>query len=148
MKLGPLNKPDKRNKAVKSLYKSTIWSCMKDFCHYTPSCYLEMLDKLQKEICRVVGPLHATSFALEPFAHCQNITSWSLFYRYYFSRYSSELAQLVPLPYSRVRSTNCRHRLDDFSVTICRCYKDVKDHLAQLELEILSPESAFLWPMI
>ena len=66
MKLGSLNKPDKRNKAVKILYKSTIWSCMREFCHYTPSCYLEMLDKLQKWICTVVGPLHATSLPLHP----------------------------------------------------------------------------------
>ena len=98
-----------------------------------------MLGRLQKRICRVVGPLLATSLALEPFAYCRNITSLSLFYRYYFRRYSSELAQLVPLPYPRVRSTNYRHRLDDFSVTVCRYYKDVKNDLAHLELEILSP---------
>ena len=33
------------------LYKSTIWSCMECYCHVlagAPSCYLEMLDKLQK----------------------------------------------------------------------------------------------------
>ena len=38
---------------------------------------------------------------------------------------SSELAQLVPLPYSRGRSTRYSDRLHDFSVTIPRCYKDV-----------------------
>ena len=33
------------------LYKSTIWLCMKHSCHVwasVPSCYLELLDKLQK----------------------------------------------------------------------------------------------------
>ena len=82
-----------------------------------PNCYLELLDKLQKRICRTAGPSLAAS--LEPF------TSLSLFYRYYFGRCSSELAQLVPLPFSRGRSTRYSDRLHDFSVTIPRCYKDV-----------------------
>ena len=41
------------------LYKSTIHRCMEYCCHVwagAPSCYLELLDKLQKWICRVVGP--------------------------------------------------------------------------------------------
>ena len=63
-----------------------------------PGCYLELLDKLQKRICRTVGPSLATS--LEPLAHCRNVTSISLFGRYYFGRCSSELAQLVQLPFS------------------------------------------------
>ena len=57
--------------------------------------------------------------------HRRNVASLSLFYRYYFGRCSFELAQLVPLPYSRGRSTCYSDRLDDFSVTIPRCYKDV-----------------------
>ena len=80
------------------LYKSTIHPCIEYCCHVSagaPSCYLKLLDKLQKWICRTVGPSHATS--LEPLAHCQNVASLGLFYRYYFGRCSSELAQLVPL---------------------------------------------------
>ena len=80
------------------LYKSTIQSCM-EYCCYVwagaPSCLLELLDKLQKQICRTVIPSLAVS--LEPLAHHQNLTSVSLFYRYYFGRCSSEMAQLVPL---------------------------------------------------
>ena len=72
---------------------------------------------------RTVGPSLATF--LEPLAHRRNIASLSLFYRYYFSRCSSELAQLVPLPFSRRRSTRYSNRSHDFSVTIHRCYKDV-----------------------
>ena len=53
------------------------------------------------------------------------VASLSLFYRYFFGRCSSELAQLVPLPFSRWRSTRYSDRLHDFSVTIPRCYKDV-----------------------
>ena len=88
-----------------------------------PSWYLKLLDKLQKRICRTVGPFLAAS--LEPLAHRRNVASSSLFYRHYFGRCSSELAQLVPLPYSQGRSTRYSDILHDFSVTIPRCYKDV-----------------------
>ena len=83
------------------LCKSTIRPCMEYCCHVwagAPSCYLEFLDKLQKWICRTAGPSLAAS--LEPLDHYQNLASLSLFYRYYFGRCSSELVQLVPLPYS------------------------------------------------
>ena len=93
------------------LYKSTIRPCMEYCCHVwagAPSCYLELLDKLQKQICKAVGPSLAAS--LEPLVHCRNVASLSLFYRYYFGRCSSELAQLVPLPYSRGRSTRYSDR--------------------------------------
>ena len=72
------------------LYKSTIHSCMQYCCHAwagAPSCYLELLDKLRKQICRTVGPYFAAS--LEPLADCGNVTNLSLFYRYYFDRCSS-----------------------------------------------------------
>ena len=108
------------------LYKSTICQCMEYCCHVwagAPSCYLELLDKLQKRICRTVGPSLAAS--IEPLAHCWNVASWSLFYGYYFGRCSSELAQLVLLPFSWGRSTCYFDRMHDFSVTITRCYKDV-----------------------
>ena len=62
--------------------------------------------------------------SLDILAHRGNLASLSLFYRYYFGRCSSELAQLVALPYSRSSSTCYCNRLHDFSVTIPRCYKD------------------------
>ena len=80
------------------LYKSAIHPSMEYCCHVwagAPNCYLELLDKLQKRICRTVGPSLAAS--LEPLAHRQNVASLSLFYRYCFGRCSSELAQLVSL---------------------------------------------------
>ena len=52
-------------------YKSTIQLCREYCCCIwagIPSCYLELLDKLQKWICRTVGLSLATS--LEPLAHC------------------------------------------------------------------------------
>ena len=121
------------------LYKSTIQSCMEYFCHAwagAPSCYLELLDKLQKPIYNTVGPSVAAS--LEALAHRQNVPSLSLFYRYYFGRCSSELAQLVPLLYSSGRSTRYSDRLHDFSVTIPRCYKAVY-------VKSFFPRTARLW---
>ena len=99
-----------------------VWNC----CHVwagAPSCYLELLDKLQKRIWRTVGP--SLTASLEPLTHRRNVARLSLFYRYYFGRCSSELAHLVLLPYSLRRSTRYFDRLHDFSVTIPRCYKDV-----------------------
>ena len=100
--------------------------CMEYCCHVwagAPSCHLELLDKLQKRICRKVGPSLAAF--LEPLAHGRNVVSLSVFYRSYFGRCSSELAQPIPLPSSRGRSTRYSDRLHDFSVTIPRCDKDV-----------------------
>ena len=57
---------------------------------------------------------------------------------YYFGRCSSELAELVPLPYSQGRSTWYSDRLHDFSVTILRCYKDVY-------VNSFLPRTARLW---
>ena len=108
------------------LYKSTIWPCMEYFCHVwagAPNCYLDLLDKLKKQICRTVGLSLAAS--CEPLAHSWNVTALSLFYRYCFGRCSSVLAQLVPLPYFCGRSTHYSDRLHDFCVTIPRCYNDV-----------------------
>ena len=51
------------------LYKSTIRPCMEYCCHVwagTPSCYLEMLDIVQKRICRTIFHL---LLLLNPFAH-------------------------------------------------------------------------------
>ena len=41
-----------------------------------PSCYLELLGKLQKWICSTIGP--SLTVSLEPLAHHQNVASLSL----------------------------------------------------------------------
>ena len=95
---------------------------MEFYCHVwadAPSCYLDLLDKLQKRICKTVGPSFAAS--LEPLAHHRNVATLILFYRYYFGRCSSGLALLVPLPYSRGRYPRYSDRLYEFFVTIPRC---------------------------
>ena len=107
------------------LYKSTIWPCMVYSCHVwavAPSCYLELFDKLQKKICRTVGP--SLAIFLKPLAHW-NLASLSFFYRYYFGRCWSKLAELVSRCYSWGRSTGYSDRVYDFSITIPRFYKDV-----------------------
>ena len=51
------------------LYKFIIHPCMEYCCHIctgAPSCYLELLDKLQKRICRIPSLVAC----LEPLAHC------------------------------------------------------------------------------
>ena len=93
-----------------------VWAC-------TPSCYLELLYKLQTLICMTVDPSLAAS--LELLAPRWSLASLTFPYRYYFGRCSSELAHLVPLPYSQGRSTRYSDRLHDFPVNIPRCYKDV-----------------------
>ena len=104
----------------------SIRPCMEYCCHVwagAPSCYLELLDKLQKWICRTASLLLAAS--LEPQAYHWNVGSVIPLYRYYFGTCSSELTKLVPLPYSWGRSTHYSDRLHDFSVAIPRCYKYV-----------------------
>ena len=67
------------------LYKFTIRPCMGYCCQVwagTPSWLLELLNKLQKRICRTIHPSLAESLELLP--HCQNVASLSLIYRYYF----------------------------------------------------------------
>ena len=62
------------------LYKSTIQPCMEYCCHVwagAPKCYLELLDKLQKRICRIFGP--SLGVSLEPLAHRRNVASLSLY---------------------------------------------------------------------
>ena len=65
------------------LYKSTILPCMKHCCNTwagAPSFYLEMLDKLQKQLYRPVGPSLGAS--PEPLVHHQNVASLGLSYTF------------------------------------------------------------------
>ena len=78
---------------------------------------------------RTVGPSFAAS--LVPLADQQNVASLTLFYRFFFGRCSSELAQLVLLPYSLGRSTCYSDRLHNFSVTllgVVRCQQFLSLH--------------------
>ena len=63
---------------------------------------------------KVLSPEVQLAATLEPLAYCQSVASLSLFYRYFFERCSSELAQLVPLPYFGGRSTHYSDIFHDF----------------------------------
>ena len=123
------------------LCKSTIRPCIEYCCHVwagVPSWSLELLNKLQKRICRTVGPSLAA--CLEPLTHHRNVASLSLFYRHYFGSCSSEQTQLVPLSFLRGRSTRYSDRLHDFSVPflyITRMSISSVSFLAQLDSGIL-----------
>ena len=116
---------------------------MEYYCHVwdgAPSYYLDLLDKLQKRISRIVGPSLAAS--LKPLAHRRNVASLSLFYMYYLGRCSSELAQLVPLPFSRGTSRllvilmDCMIFLSPF-IDVTRMSMSTVFFLAQLNSRIL-----------
>ena len=51
------------HESIKQLY-------MEDYCQAdSRSCYLDMLDKLKKRVCKTVGPILAAS--LEPLPNCK-----------------------------------------------------------------------------
>ena len=86
---------------------------MRYFWAAASSCYLDMLDKLQKRVYKNVGPSLAPS--PDPLTYRRNVASISLFFqRCYFSRNSFELTELVPLPHTRGRFTHYSNRLHDF----------------------------------
>ena len=104
------------------LYKSTIRPCIEYCCHVwsgAGKCYLNLLDKLQRHICKAIGP--EVSASLQSLTHHRDAASLSLFYRYYFSRCSSEFSELVALPHVCGCSTRYSNRLHDFVVAIL-CY--------------------------
>ena len=106
-------------------------------CHVwadTPGYNLELLDKLQKWICRNASPSLAAP--LEPLAHRRNVSSLSVFYRYYFRICLSELAEPVPLLYSRGRSTRYSDRLHDLPslfLNVTRMLMSIVSFLTQLD---------------
>ena len=107
--------------------EETWWHC---FCIFHSSFFTDFCHSTNRnQICSVSE--HVLS-------HRRNVASLTLFYRYYFGRCSSELTQLVPLHFSRERSTRYSDRLHDFSVTIPKCYKHVY-------VDSFVPHTARLW---
>ena len=63
------------------LSKSTFWPYVEYCCRiWAHNCYLNMLDKVQKQKCRTVDPSNVAS--LNPKTHCQNVARSSLLSRY------------------------------------------------------------------
>ena len=65
-------------------------------CYFHPwarahSCYLNMLEKLQKRVFRAVSPTLTSS--LELLGRCWNVATMSFSYRHYFDRCPSSLVE-------------------------------------------------------
>ena len=102
------------------LYKCTIRPCTEYCCHIwtgTPSCFLNKLDKLQKDV--------QGCWSLESLTYRWNVASLDLFFRYHFGRFPPNMTELIPLPYSLGRSTRYSNRLHEFSVVITILHKGV-----------------------
>ena len=98
--------------------------CMEYSCHVwevVPCwCWIKTdLWDCRSETCCLFWTLSSSS-------KCSQLKSFLL--TYYFGRCTSELDELVPLPPSHNRSTPHSNRLNDFSVTILRCYKNDFDN--------------------
>ena len=88
------------------LYQATIWPWTEYCCQIRAVAHCicsETLDERQKRVCRTAGLL--LSGPLELSAHHQNVTSWTLFYSYYFGQCSFKLVELIPNPHSSGRYT-------------------------------------------
>ena len=126
--------------------KSMVQPCM-EYCYVwagAPSCYLELLDKLQN--CRTVSSSLTTS--VEPLGHRQNIASLSLFYRYYFGRcWLNWIHFLILEGGLLVILLDCMTFLSPF-LGVTRVFMSTVSFLGQLDSGILCLWNAFLWPMI
>ena len=127
--------------------------CCHFCCHIwagAPSCYLDVLDKLQKRICSTASsPTLAASF--EPLVHRRNKASLSIFNRYYLVDIRLNWLNWLLIPYSRGSSLviliDCLISLSPF-LDVTRMYMSTVSFLAQLDPEILYLRNAFFWPMI
>ena len=87
-----------------------------------PSCFLEFLGKLKKQICRTVGPSLAAS--LEPLDHRRNVASLVFSIGITLVDVIQNWLNWFCFPFLQGRSTHYSDRLHDFSVNNPRCYKD------------------------
>ena len=130
------------------LYKSTIRPCMENCCHVSagaPSCYLICWISYKSEHAGLLV-LYLLS-VLNPWLVVEMQPALSLFCRYYFGRCSSELAELVSLPYSGGRSTPYSDRLHDFLspfLDVTSMSMSIVSLLAQLGSGIFCLQNAFL----
>jgi len=79
------------------LYKATIRPCMEYCCHIWAGASresLNLLDRIQKRISTIVGPIFSSR--LQSLSHRRNVSSLSLFYKYFHGHCSNELSLLMP----------------------------------------------------
>ena len=80
---------------------------------------LDLLDRVQKRVVNLVG--YELSAALHTLSHRRNVASLCLFYKYYYRKCSSELADLVPPKRVTIRSTRYSERMHRHAVNCPRC---------------------------
>ena len=117
---------------------------MEYFCHFwdgAPSCYLELLDKLQKQICRIFGPSLAAS--LEPLAHCRNVFSKGITLLDVHLNWLNWFQFLILDGGLLVILIDCMIFLSSF-LDVTRMFKSIVSFLAHLDSGILCLYNAFL----
>ena len=105
------------------LYKSTIRPFM-EYCSHiwggAPRSYgLDLLDRVQKLVVSLVGS--GISSDLQALSHRMDVASLSLFYKYYYGKCSSELADLVPPKHVTVRGTHFSEQMHRHAVNSPMC---------------------------
>ena len=103
------------------LYKATIRPCIEYCCHLwagAPATLLNLLDKIQKRICNLIGP--DLSSELQSLSHRRNVASLSLFYKYLNGHCSQELSALVPSLRKSTKNTRAFKSQHKYTVTIPR----------------------------
>ena len=103
----------------------------------------DMLDKLQKWVFRAVDPARAASLKL--WVDGRNVAAPSLFYRHYFGKYSSKLAELASLPYYLGWSTysNIANAFFSSSPEISRISMPIVSFFVELGSGILDLHNVF-----
>ena len=122
-------------------YCSHVWAG-------APSCYLELLDKLQKRICRTAG-LSLAAF-LEPLAHRRNVASLSFSIGIalvdVYLKWLNWFHFLILEGGLLVIQINCMIFLSPFR-DVTRMSMSTVSFLSQLDYRILCLQNAFFSPM-
>ena len=80
---------------------------------------LDLLDRVQKRLSSLVGSV--LSADLQALSHRRDVASLSLFYKYYYGKCSSELADLVPPKRVTVRSIRFSEQIHRHAVNSPMC---------------------------
>ena len=118
------------------MFCKTLWT-------QAVTCYLEMLDNLQKRTCRTVVPSLAAS--LEPLARCQFVASLNLFYTLVCAHLSglNWFRFLVFEGGLHLILRDCIIFLSQF-LDVIRMFMSTGSFLAQVHSGFLYPQNAFL----
>ena len=118
-------------------YKSTIRSCMEYWCHAWAgalSCYLEVIDKLQKRICKTFNC--CLSWTLGSSSNCSRLKSFLEVLLWQMLIWTDSAGSTSLLSFGR--STRHSDRLHDFSITFSwllqGCQQFLSSHSSTLEL--------------